>query len=133
MQPTHKCGNQWILINHVIAIIFSTQFARYLAEVKRSQHATLSAPLSLVLLSVHANHPWLVAEPKAVEVPGWQTGTKALCLYHQSPQAFKPVCRAPDLADNSLDGVECTEHHPSSGCVADIVSVTMCLLSINLS
>ena len=53
-------------------------------------------------------------------------GTKALCLYSQAPQAYKPICRA-DLADSSLDGVE---HHPGSRVMADIVSVTMTLLSI---
>jgi len=35
-----------------------------------------------------------------------------------------------DLADNSLGGVECTPHHPGSRGVADIMSVTMPLLSI---
>jgi len=30
-----------------------------------------------------------------------------------------------DLADNSLDGVECTAYHPGSRGGADIVSVTM--------
>ena len=39
------------------------------------------------------NH-FLVTEPEAVGVPGWQTGTKALCLYSQSSQACKPVHRA---------------------------------------
>jgi len=29
-----------------------------------------------------------------------------------------------NLADNSLGGVECTAHHPGSGGMADIVSVT---------
>jgi len=38
--------------------------------------------------------------------------------------------RVTDLADNSLGGVECTAHHPGSRGVADIVSVTMPLLSI---
>jgi len=33
-------------------------------------------------------------------------------------------------ADNSLGEVECTAHHPGSRGVADIVSVTMSLLSI---
>jgi len=33
------------------------------------------------------------------------------------------------LADNSLDGVECTAYYPGSGSVADIVLVTP-LLSI---
>ena len=37
-----------------------------------------------------------------------------------------------DLADNSLGGVECTAHHPGSRGVADIVSVTMPLLSIKV-
>ena len=32
--------------------------------------------------------------------------------------------------NNSLGGVECTAHHPSSRGVADIVSLTMPLLSI---
>jgi len=31
-------------------------------------------------LSVSANYPWLVTEPEASGVPGWQIGTKALCL-----------------------------------------------------
>jgi len=35
-----------------------------------------------------------------------------------------------DLADNSLGGVECIAYHPGSRGVADIVSVTMPLLSI---
>ena len=35
-----------------------------------------------------------------------------------------------NLADNSLGGVECTAHNPGSGGMADIVSVTMPLLSI---
>ena len=30
-----------------------------------------------------------------------------------------------NLAENSLDGVECTAHHPGSGGMAEIVSVTM--------
>ena len=34
------------------------------------------------------------------------------------------------VMDNSLGGVECTAHHPGSRGVADIVSVTMPLLSI---
>ena len=34
------------------------------------------------------------------------------------------------LADNNLDGMECIAHHPGFGDVADIVSVTMSLLSI---
>ena len=38
--------------------------------------------------------------------------------------------RGTDLAANSLGGVECTAHHPGSRGVADIVSVTMPLLSI---
>jgi len=46
----------------------------------------------------------------------------------------KAQLRAPlspsDLADNSLGGVECTANHPGSRGVADIVSVTMPLLSI---
>ena len=57
--------------------------------------ATLSAPLSLGLAKAYANHPMSVTEPEAVGVPGWQTGAKALCLYCQSPQACKPVRRAP--------------------------------------
>jgi len=34
------------------------------------------------------------------------------------------------VADNSLGGVECSAYHPGSRGVADIVSVTMPLLSI---
>jgi len=34
------------------------------------------------------------------------------------------------LADNSLDGVECTAHHPGSRSVAGIMSITMPLSSI---
>jgi len=57
----------------------------------------------LVWLSVYA---WSVTEPEAVELPGWQTGAKD-CVFtvnHHTPQGT-------DLADNSLDGMECTEHH----------------------
>jgi len=79
--------------------------------------ATLSASLSFGLAKAYANHPWSVTEPEAVGVLGWQTGTKALCLYSQSPQACKPVRRGTNLADKSLGGVECTAHHPGSrGC-----------------
>ena len=53
--------------------------------------ATLLATLSFGLAKAYANHPWSVTEPEAVGVPGWQTGTKALCLYSQSPQACKPI------------------------------------------
>jgi len=56
--------------------------------------ATVSAPLSLVWLSVHANHPQLVTEPEAAGVHAWQTSAKALCLYSQSPQACKHISRA---------------------------------------
>ena len=38
-----------------------------------------------------------------------------------------------DLADNSLGGVECTANHPGSRGVADIVSVTMPLLSLTVA
>jgi len=66
----------------------------------------------------------LQLEPEAIGVLGWQTGTEALCLYSQSqPQGT-------DLADNSLDRMECTAHHPGSMAMAGIVSVTMLLLSI---
>ena len=41
-----------------------------------------------------------------------------------------PLLLVPLLPDNSLGGVECTAHHPGSRGVADIVSVTMPLLSI---
>ena len=64
--------------------------------------ATLSAPLSFGLAKAYANHPWSVTEPEAVGVPGWQTGTKALCLYNQSPQACKPVRRAPTWLTTAL-------------------------------
>ena len=48
--------------------------------------ATLSALLSFGLAKAYANNPWLITEPEAVGVRGWQTGAKALCLYSQSPQ-----------------------------------------------
>ena len=51
---------------------------------------------------VYVNHPWSVTEPEAVGVPGWQTGAKALCLYSQSPQACKPVRRAPTWLTTAL-------------------------------
>ena len=50
---------------------------------------------SVTVAIIMDNHPWLVTEPEADGVPGWQTGATALCLYSQSPQACKPVCRAP--------------------------------------
>ena len=40
--------------------------------------------------------------PEAVGVPGWQTGAKALCLYSQSPQACKPIRRAPTWLTTAL-------------------------------
>ena len=64
--------------------------------------ATLSARLSFGLAKAYANHPWSVTEPEAVGVPGWQTGTKALCLYSQSPQACKPIRRAPTRLTTAL-------------------------------
>jgi len=83
--------------------------------VKRLQHANLSAPLSLVVLSWDAR---------------WQTGDKALCLYSQFPQACKPVCRAPTSLTTA--SMEWNPLHMILvlGCVADIVSVTMSLFSI---
>ena len=50
-------------------------------------------------------------------MPGWKTGTKALCLYKVNPH--RPASL--DLLDNSLNGVECTANLPGSGSVADIV------------
>jgi len=47
------------------------------------------------------------------------------------PTGLQASPQGTNLADNSLDGVECTAHHPDSRRVADIVSVTMPLLSIN--
>jgi len=62
---------------------------------------------------------------------GWQTGTKALILPLQSiPTGLYAHPQGTNLAVNSLEGVECTAHHPDSGGVADIWSVTMTLLSI---
>ena len=46
------------------------------------------------------------------------------------PTGLQAHPQGTDLADNSLGGVECTAHHPGSRGVADIVSVTMPLLSI---
>jgi len=83
-----------------------------LAEVKRHcSIATLSAPLLLVWLSIYVNHLWLVTEPVAVGVPGWQTGAKAFTITPHRP-ASPSV--GTDLADNSLGGVECIAQHPGS-------------------
>jgi len=64
-------------------------------------------------------------KPETVGVPGWQTGTKALCLCSQFPQGT-------DLADSSLDEVECTPYHVVCGmhCTPSSVSVAMLLFSI---
>jgi len=73
-----------------------------------------------------------LSSQKAVGVPGWQTGTRALYLYSQSPQACKSVCRAPTWLTTALMEwtSECTAHHPGSGVVPGIMSITMPLLSI---
>ena len=46
------------------------------------------------------------------------------------PTGLQARPQGTDLADNSLGGVKCTANHPGSRGVADIVSVTMPLLSI---
>ena len=46
------------------------------------------------------------------------------------PTGLQARPQGTDLADNSFGGVECTANHPGSRGVADIVSVTMRLLSI---
>ena len=46
------------------------------------------------------------------------------------PTGLQARPQGTDLADNSLGGVERTAYHPGSRGVADIVSVTMPLLSI---
>ena len=46
------------------------------------------------------------------------------------PTGLQACPQGTDLADNSLDGVECTAYHPGSSGVVDIVSVTMPLLGI---
>jgi len=46
------------------------------------------------------------------------------------PTGLQARPRGTDLADNILGAVECTAYHPGSRGVADIVSVTMPLLSI---
>jgi len=48
----------------------------------------------------------------------------------QSTVVLREPIQTTDLADNSLGAVECTAHYPGSRGVADIVSVTMPLLSI---
>jgi len=58
-----------------------------LAEVKLLQHGN---PLSTTLTGLAK----YLCQPPLVEVPRWQTGAKALCLYNQSPQACKTVCWA---------------------------------------
>ena len=74
------------------------------------------------------NH-FLVTEPEAVGVPGWQTGTKALCLYSQSPQACKPVHRAPTWLTTALVEWHCTLSW-LRGRGQTLCQVTMPLLSI---
>ena len=56
-----------------------------LAEVKLLQHGN---PLSTTLAGLAK----YLCQPPLFEVPRWQAGTKALCLYIQSPQACKSVC-----------------------------------------
>jgi len=51
---------------------------------------------------------------------------QAICVTTTS----NPRLQGTNLADNSPGGVECTAHHPGSRGVADIVSVTMPLMSI---
>jgi len=58
-----------------------------LAEVKLLQHGN---PLSTTLAGLAK----YLCQPPLVEMPRWQTCTKALCLYIQSPQACKSVCWA---------------------------------------
>jgi len=61
----------------------------------------------------------------------WQTGTKALIMPLQSvPTGLYAHPQGTNLAYNSLDGVECTAHHPGSGSVPGTLSVTMSPLSI---
>ena len=64
--------------------------------------------------------------PEAVGVPGWQTGAKALCLYSQSPQACKPIRRAPTWLTTAL--MEWNALHTILA--PGVASVTMPLLSI---
>jgi len=83
------------------------------------------------LAKAYANHPWSVTEPEAVGVPGWQIGAlKGIVPLQLIPTGLQASPQGTDLADNSLGGVECSAHHPGSRGVADIVSVTMPLLSI---
>ena len=63
-------------------------------------------------------------------MPGWQTGAKALCLYSQSPQACKPVRRAPTWLTTALVEWNALLTILAPGGVADTVSATMPPLSI---
>ena len=73
-----------------------------------------------------------ITKPETVGVPGWQIGTKALCLYSQFPQACKPVHRALTwltaamMKWNALHTIRCVEMH----CTPSGVSVAMPLFSI---
>jgi len=74
----------------------------------------------------HVHNLWFarsvsITKPETVGVPGWRTGTKALCLYSQFPQACKPVHRALTWltaalmkwnALHTMRCVECTAYHP---------------------
>ena len=48
------------------------------------------------------------------------------------PTGLQAHLQGTNLANNSLGGVECTAHHPGSRGMADIMSVTMSLLSIKV-
>ena len=66
-----------------------------------------------------------IAESDVEKVCQWEGHLCQWLFSHTSQKVQKA-----NLADNSLGGVECTAHHPGSRGVADIVSVTMPLLSI---
>jgi len=52
------------------------------------------------------------------------------CAFTVNPHRPASPSAGPDLANNSLGGVECTAHYPGSRGVANIVSLTMSLLNI---
>ena len=79
------CSTPSSLRSYFVCVGFNIQHQR----VRQITNSTLVG-----WLSVYANHPWLVTEPEAVGVPGWQTGTKASCPLQLIPQVCKPVHRA---------------------------------------
>jgi len=83
--PRHHCPSHW----HTFSVF---QIFGWDEEAAALQLSTTLAGLAKCLCQPPNRS---VTEPEAIGVPGWQTDVKALCRYSQSPQACKPVHRAP--------------------------------------